>query len=183
MGETKFVNTAFARVEDVLLRHFYQPDVEATRVLYSAFAGHRLSGPPVWPMIVAPPGTSKTEMLNALDGQKGVHFINQITPHTFISGQVVDGKSASKVAPGLLHRIGSEGVIVFLDFSMVLAMPVDKRAGVLADMRRIYDGKLYKEFGHASKPECRKWEGRITFLVAATSDVDRYFTAVRLEVE
>jgi len=75
-------------VQDVLLTHYHAPDIEAARAVYSAFAAHRLSGSPVWPMIVAPPGSLKTEMLKALEGEKATHFIDQITPNTFISGQI-----------------------------------------------------------------------------------------------
>jgi hypothetical protein len=170
------VGNAWIGVEHALLTHFHQPDIEAARVLYAAFAAHKLSGPPVWPMIVAPPGSMKTELLNALVGQKGTHFIDQITPNTFISGQIERPNAASKDPPGLLHRIGASGVIVFSDFGNVLAMPVEKRAGILADMRRIYDGSLHKEFGTATKPGHREWKGRITFFVAATPDVDRHYS-------
>lgn len=164
-------------VEQALLAHYHQPDIEAARALYSAYAAHRLVGAPVWPMIVAPPGSLKTEMLNALDGEKDVHLIDQITPNTFISGQIEKPGSQSQDPPGLLHRIGKDGVIIFSDFSTVLAMPTDRRAGILADMRRIYDGSLRKEFGTAAgKPKAREWKGRITFLVAATPDVDRHYS-------
>ena len=167
---------AWKKVEGVLLSHYHSPDLEAARVLYSAFAAHRLSGAAVWPMIVAPPGSMKTDMLNVLEGQRDTHFIDQITPNTFISGQIERPGSASKVPPGLLHRIGNTGVIVFSDFSTVLAMPPEKRALILADMRRIYDGGLRKEYGSAPTRGPREWKGRITFVVAATDAVDRAYS-------
>ena len=128
--------SAWPKVEQTLLTYFHQPDVEAARALYSGFAAHRLSGTPVWPMIVAPPGSLKTEMLNALDGLYGIHFIDQITPNTFISGQIENSSASSKDPPGLLHRIGKDGVIVFSDFSTILAMPTEKRAGIHASPSR-----------------------------------------------
>lgn len=51
----------------------------------------------------------------------------------------------------------------------------DKKASVLADMRRIYDGSLRKEFGTAAKLEDRSWKGRITFVVAVTGEIDRHY--------
>jgi hypothetical protein len=170
------LNGRWQKVEEVLLTHYHAPDIEAARALYSAFAAHQLSGSPVWPMIVAPPGSLKTEMLKALEGEKGTHFIDQITPNTFISGQIERPGAASKDPPGLLHRIGASGIMVFSDFSTILAMPTDRRGGILADMRRIYDGSLHKEFGTAATRKSREWKGRITFIVAATPDVDRYYS-------
>jgi len=170
-------STRWQRVEEVLLTHYHAPDIEAARALYSAFAAHHLSGPPVWPMIVAPPGSLKTEMLNALSNEKNTHFIDQITPNTFISGQIERPGQKSNAPPGLLHRIGSNGIMVFSDFSTILAMPTDRRAGILADMRRIYDGRLRKEYGTAAaSTKSREWAGRITFIVAATPDVDSHYS-------
>ena len=108
-------DSAWEKVKQALLTHFHRPDIEAARALYSGFAAHRLSGPPVWPMIVAPPGSLKTEMLNALEGQKETHFIDQITQNTFISGQIerLPPGAASKDPPGLLHRIGRAVLLFF----------------------------------------------------------------------
>jgi hypothetical protein len=85
-----------------------------------------------------------------MDGLGWVHFIDSLTPNTFISGKLEDGpRDASRPPASLLHRIGKTGMIVYPDFSTVLGMKQDDKAKILADMRRIYDGKLSKEFGTA----------------------------------
>ena len=159
----------------VLSKHHHKPDLEAVRAVYAACAAHRLNGSPVWTMNVAPPGSMKTELIEALDGLPGVHLIDQITANTFISGQIDDPKNPRKQPASLLHRIGSNGILIYPDFSTILGMKRDHKASILADMRRIYDGKLRKEYGYADSPKERIWEGRITFLVAATPDVDRHY--------
>ena len=78
-------------VVDVLEHRFHDADVQAARAVYAAVAAHRLKGQPVWPMAVAPPGSLKTEILDALNGLPNVHFIDSVTPNTFISGQIVEG--------------------------------------------------------------------------------------------
>lgn len=163
-------------VESALLANHHKPDLQAARVLYSAVAAHRLPGQPVWPMLVAPPGSLKTELLEALDGLQHVHLIDKITPNTFISGQLEDEKNPRKVPASLLHRIGTDGIICYPDFSTVISMHRENRATILADMRRIYDGHLRREFGTSQNLQERDWRGRITFLVAATPDVDRYYS-------
>jgi hypothetical protein len=168
--------TNWDNVAALLQKHYHEPDVEAARAVYSTVAAHRLNGPPVWPMVVAPPGSLKTELLNALVGLSGVHLIDSVTPQTFISGQLDEPGKVKQTSPSLLHRIGVEGIIVYPDFSTVLAMNADKKAAVLADMRRIYDGKLHKEFGTGENAKQHEWEGRITFLVAVTGDIDRHYS-------
>jgi len=165
------------RVEAVLLKHHHQPDLQAARIVYAAVAAHRLPGSPVWPMLVAPPGSMKTELLGGMDGLPTVHFIDSISPQTFISGQIAEpGDNQNKKSASLLHRIGKHGIIVYPDFSTVLGMKSENKATILADMRRIYDGQLRKEYGTADDLEHREWKGRITFIVAVTPDIDGYYS-------
>jgi len=169
-------NSAWEKVEAVLKKHYHNPDIEAARAVYSAVAAHWLKGQPVWSMLVAPPGSMKTELVGAIDGLPGVHLIDQVTPSTFISGQVEEpGKIRTKPA-SLLHRIGDDGIIVCADFSTVLEMRPDRRGQVLAEMRRIYDGHFRKEFGTAENLKEREWKGRITFVVAVTPAIDSHYS-------
>ena len=161
------------RVVTVLRTHYHEPDVQGARVVYAAVAAHRLAGQPVWAMVVAPPGSLKTETLGALQGLPNVHFIDTVTPNTFISGQIQEGKKKGS-PPSLLNRVGKSAILVYADFSTVLGMKYESRCSVLADMRRIFDGRLRKEFG--TSDEVREWEGRITFVVAATPDVDGHYS-------
>jgi hypothetical protein len=164
-------------VEQVIKTHFYQPDLQATRALYAAIKAHSFAGAPVWPMLVAPPGSMKTELLNALEGIEGVHLVDQVTAQTFISGQIQTGRGGR--SPSLLSRIGDSGILVCADFSTVLGMKQEQRASILADLRRIYDGQLRKEFGTADDPQQHEWKGRITLAVAVTPAIDKYGAVIQ----
>lgn len=166
--------TAWERVEQVLEWHYHAPDLQAARAFYAAIAAHRLTGQPVWPMLVGPPGSMKTELLNGLSPLEEVHFVDQITANTFISGHIVE-EGDNMIPAGLLGRIGTSGMIVYPDFSTILAMKAESKASILADMRRIYDGQLRKEYGTANNLKSREWRGRITFAVAATPVVDSHY--------
>jgi len=168
--------TAWKTIESVLLKHHDKPDLQAARAVIASVCSHRQKGAPVWPMIVAPPGSMKTHLLDGLDGLPQIHFIDQVTPKTFISGQIEDSTKRSKVPASLLHRIGDDGIIVYPDFSTVLGMKHDDKASVLADMRRIYDGHLSKEFGTGDNVAKRAWKGRITFVVAVTPAIDGFYS-------
>jgi len=167
-------------IKRALLTHHHEPDLEGARVLYAAIAAHWLRDSPVWPMIVAPPGSMKTDLLAPLNGLEGVHLIDKLTPNTFLSGQVEDPKKRRTTSASLLHRIGPSGIVVYSDFSTLTSMNRDHRAGVLADMRRIYDGHLRKEFGTGENLTDREWRGRLTFVVAATPDIDRSYSVFQI---
>lgn len=158
---------------DMLTTLFHEPDLQAVRATYAAIAAHWLeNGQPVWPMLVAPPGSAKTTILQPLEQLNGVHSIDKLTPNTFLSGQI--GQSANRQRPSLLHRIGDNGIIVFPDFSTVLAMKQDDKAAILADLRRIFDGHLRKEVGTSGG--ALEWNGRITCAVAVTPDIDKHYS-------
>lgn len=167
--------TPWQSVEAAIKKHFDKPDLQAARAFFSAIAAHKLRGQPVWPMLVGPPGSMKTELLNGLEQTRGVHFIDAVTSNTFISGQIKVGKDSDK-KPSLLHRIGRDGIIIYADFSTVLGMRQEERAAILAIMRRIFDGKYSKEFGTDAPENERTWEGRITFAVGVTQEIDRHYS-------
>jgi hypothetical protein len=170
---------AWECVVQALRRHYHNPDLEAARVLYAAVAAHDLKGQPVWPMAVAPPGSMKTELIRALDGLSRVHSIDSVTSKSFISGQIrtdIDPALAARPS-SLLHRIGTDGIILCADFSTVLSLKADDRNSVLADLRRIYDGELRKEFGTAEPVAA--WKGRLTLVVAVTEEIDKYHNVIQ----
>jgi hypothetical protein len=175
MSITIVSENAWQQVESVLSKHFHKCDLEAARVFLSAVAAHRLKGQPVWPMLVAPPGSGKTDLLSGFAGLAGVHFIDSLTPRTFISGKLPDPNNPNDPAASLLHRIGSDGILVIPDFSTILAMKHEDKASILADLRRIFDGELSKQFGtgqHVPAP----WRGRLTVVVAVTPDIDGHYS-------
>ncbi len=169
--ETVDPEVLWQEVEATLRAHYHKPDVQAARVLFSAVAAHLLPGPPVWVMLVAPPGSLKTELLKSLDGFPKVHQVDQVTTNTFLSGQI---GTANRRPVGLLHRIGKDAILVFPDFSTVLGMRRETRGEILAQLRRMYDGKFRREFGHRGGDP--PWEGRIMLIVATTGAVDVYYS-------
>ena len=167
------------KVETALCTHFHDPDLEAARADYSGAAAHRLSGSPVWLMDLGTSGNGKTERLKALLGLDGVHLIDSVTKHTFLSGQIRRPGDPQTISSSLLHRIGSNGILIIPDFSTILSLPRDHRGAVAADMRRIYDGQLRKEYGTADSLRERQWEGRITCIIGATPYVDRHYSVLQ----
>lgn len=167
-------SAAWQRLAAVLERNYSSPDLEAARILYSAVAAHRLTeSVPTWPLLIAPPGSIKTDLLESLRGLPSVHFVDEITTKTFLSGKV-DEKGRRRTGPAsLLHRIGPDGILVAADFSTYTADPKTLQV-ILAQLRRIYDGNYSREFGTDEHLEERDWQGRLTVLAGAVPDVDRH---------
>jgi hypothetical protein len=164
----------WVRVIELLSKNYDNPDLIAARAICSAVAAHKLrSFSPVWTLAIAPPGSMKTDLLESLRGLPKVHFVDEITPKTFISGKVDEpGKKRERPA-SYLHRIGEDGILIAADFSTFTA---DQKALtiVLAQLRRIYDGNYSREFGTDENTEERSWKGRLTLLAGAVPDIDRH---------
>lgn len=160
----------------VLTKHYKNPDTEAARVLCATLASHSLKQfPPAWCLAIAPPGSMKTDFLESFRGLPGVHFVDEVTTNTFLSGKV-DEKRKKRTRPtSWLHRIGRDGVLIAADFSTFTSNP--KTLGViLSQLRRIYDGNFSREFGTDENLEERSWSGRLTVFAGAVPDVDRHYS-------
>lgn len=163
--------SAWEAVEYTLRKHYYNPDLQAARAVYAAAAIHHYgTRPPVWLMPIAPPGSMKTQLLDALTGAPHVHPVDMLTKNTFLSGQIAVGRN--RPSSSLLHRIGKTGIITFADFSTILGMRWDDCNTIFAQMRRIYDGKINREYGTADGDT--EWEGHVTFLAACTNNIERF---------
>ena len=160
-------------------KYHHDPDIEAARVVYAAVAAHRLKGAPVWPMPIAPPGSGKGVALDNLQGLDKVHFIDELTPKTFLSGHMPDPNQPTEKSASLLHRIGSDGIMVISDFSTILSSQADDRNKIMAQLRRIYDGQFRREYGTAHNLDEREWSGRLTVVAAVTPDIDRHRGSVQ----
>jgi hypothetical protein len=168
-------NGRWGTVAKVLRENYESPDLEAAQLFCAAVAAHRLSSfPPAWVLAIAPPGSMKTDLLESLRGLPRVHFVDEITPKTFISGKVDETGSKRTKPASWLHRIGSDGIIVGADFSTFTA-DVKSLQIILAQMRRIYDGNYAREFGTDEHQEERSWTGRLTIFAGAVPDIDHHY--------
>jgi hypothetical protein len=163
-------------IADVLNKHYKNPDIEAARILCSALASHSLKQfPPAWTLAIAPPGSMKTDFLESFRGLPDVHFVDEVTTNTFLSGKV-DEKGRKRTKPaGWLHRIGSDGVLVAADFSTFTSNPKTLQV-ILAQLRRIYDGHFSREFGTDENLDERSWRGRVTVFAGAVPDIDGHYS-------
>src|SRR5205823_5746869 len=64
---------ALPAVVSVFQRHLYLPDPSPVYVMLGAVAANYMTGDPVWLMVVAGPGSGKTEQLGSLSALPSVH--------------------------------------------------------------------------------------------------------------
>jgi hypothetical protein len=140
--------------------------------LLGAVAANRLQGDPVWLIVVGPPGSGKTEVLQSASGLPWVHAVATITVPGLLSGS---GKRerASDAHGGLLRQVGEFGVVCCKDFGSVLSMHRDARSEVLAALREIYDGSWQRHIG-SDGGRTLSWNGKCGLIGACTQHLDRH---------
>ncbi len=161
---------SFSELEAIVKKWLLIEDPGLIKILIACVLCHRMRVEPVWLLIVAGPGGSKTELLRALYDLQNVYPLSDLTPQTFMSGFKDTNGS-------LLHRLPPEVIIIMKDFTTVLEMSAEKRSAILAQLREIYDGEYGKEFGNA---ESRVWHGKIGLIAGVTSIIDRHQTVFQV---
>lgn len=173
--------TPLKNLESVLRASFFEPDLQAIRIVLGTIQAHRLKlGDPAWLFIVAPPGSGKTTM--SIMGAAGLHDVRMLgdfSENTFLSGFY------GHQQPGMLEKLGhtvqedqtyiSTGDAVFMgkDFTTVLSMRREKRSAILAQLREIHDGQFKRDFGTGVT---KIWRGRVSIIAAVTPVLDRHYS-------
>jgi hypothetical protein len=147
----------------------YLSDDTPLRFILCAVIANRLPGDPFWAFLVAPSGSAKTELLNALTGLEFVRPLDQLTTNTFLSGKQRKDPNAS-----LLLRVPYGTIFVMRDFTSVLEMHTERRAEIFAQLRKIYDGHLTKATGEGGESAELHWEGKVGLIAGVTPAIESY---------
>jgi hypothetical protein len=175
------VTDPLAALNSVLEEWFYNPDLQAVRIVLGSIRAHYLNvGDPAWLFVVAPPGTGKTTMsLMGAAGLPQVIPLGDISENTFLSGFY------GHQSPGMLEKVGpvtengqsyttnGNAVLLVKDFTTVLSMRREKRSAILGQLREIHDGEFKRDFGTGVT---KIWRGRVTVVAAVTPVLDRYYS-------
>jgi hypothetical protein len=160
-----------AGLKAVFAEHLLMEDDALLDIVVGTVLSHRLGGgDPVWLLIVAPPGSAKTEILRSLYDVPGIFPLSELTPRTFASG-LNESKSAD---PSLLAKLTTE-ILVMKDLTTVLEGRREDRQCILSQLREIYDGSYSKAWGSGKQ---LAWEGRLGFLAGVTPVIDSHHAAL-----
>lgn len=153
----------------------YLEDTDIIDVALASIISTRLSlGDPIWLIIIGASSGGKSQILRplALTDEKYLHRVDDLTENTFLSGaNVGKGKDAS-----LLNKIGSKGIIVVSDLTVLFSKAKESRAAILSQFRMIYDGEMTKHSGNSDKPIT--WKGALGVLSGSTPTIYSHFEEV-----
>ena len=93
------------RLIDTFERHLYLPDKGPLLATLGTIAANRMNGDPVWLMLVGPPGSLKSELLQTCIGINDVYPVSTLTEAGLLSG-TSRRETAPNATGGLLKEIG-----------------------------------------------------------------------------
>lgn len=156
------------RVRDYL----HMPDPGALYTLLGSVAANLIEGPPVWLMLVGPPGCGKTELLNALIDLPGMYELASISGESAFLSATPKKERAADATGGILKQVGDHGGVVINDFTSVLELGRERLEEVLSVFRETYSGRWRRNVG-VEGGRVIEWTGHVAFFGGVTGDIDR----------
>ena len=145
-------------------------DLDAIDAVAAAAASERLTGDPLWLLIISGPGAAKTETVQALAGA-GAYVTSTIASEGALLSATSKKSRAKNATGGLLCKIGAHGLLVIKDVTSILSSDRNIRGTVLAAIREIYDGRWERNVG-TDGGQTLTWTGRIVIVGAVTTAWD-----------
>jgi hypothetical protein len=160
----------------VFQRWLHLPDPGPLYVLLAVVAANLVLGDPVWLMLIGPPGSGKTELLDSLSRLPYVHRASVLTEPALLSG-TPQKERENGARGGLLRQIGDFGIMLAKDFTSVLSMHRDARSAVFAALREVYDGSWTRHVGTGGG-QTLHWSGKVGMIAGCTNALDTHHAAI-----
>jgi hypothetical protein len=139
-------------------------DAEIIDIIVAAYFSHRITGDPLWLILIDAPGSGKTELLRSFRSRSDAYFLSALTEKALVSGYRVDGTD-----PSLLPQF--DGKVVFIkDLAPLISMRRDERNAIIGIFRDIYDGFSDHGRGNIGK---FGYDSRFSLITAGTASVDQ----------
>jgi hypothetical protein len=146
-------------------------DGDALNAVLAAAAVERMTGDPLWLLVVSGSGNAKTELVQACRGA-GALITSTIASEGALLSATPQKDKAKDATGGLLRSIGKQGILVVKDFTSIISANARLRGEVLAAFREIYDGYWVREVGSDGGRRI-PWSGRIAVIGAVTTKWDQ----------
>lgn len=151
------------KVYDTFKKWMFINDTSPIEVCIATVISNCLDGDPVWMLLVAPPGGSKTEIISSFDLSPEVYITSSLTSHALISGAT----SRNGVEPSIIPKLDGK-VLIVKDFTTILSMRETEKDEIFGILRDAYDGKCGKVFGTG---EHKYFESHFSMLCGVTTSI------------
>lgn len=160
------------RALDVFGRWLHVDDDAPVLAVAATVIANLEVGDPVWLLLVGPPSSGKTEILQSITGLSYVASAATITEASLLSGTSAKER-ARDATGGLLRQICEFGILLAKDFTSVLSQNRDTLRAAMSAMREVYDGAWHRPVG-TDGGKVLRWEGKCGFIGGVTPSYDRY---------
>lgn len=160
-----------AEVKKVVHKWLYLEDDIIIDIMLSAHIANSFDTDPLWMVFIAPPSSTKTELLRAFEGYKNAYFLSNLNPTTLVSGLP---PRKGQPDPSLLLKLDGK-TLILKDFTTIISMRSENQKEILAQLREIYDGRYDKAFGNGKEI---KWRGKVGLLAACTPIYDQHYGVI-----
>jgi Toprim domain len=142
-------------------------DIDSIDAVLATAAAERLTGDPLWILLISGPGNAKTETVSALSGA-GAHVTSTIASEGALLSATPQSDRSKNATGGLLRKIGDRGLLVIKDVTTILSSDRNVRGQVLAALREVYDGRWERNVG-SDGGQTLTWTGRLAVVGAVTT--------------
>lgn len=166
----------FKDLQQEISKYVYSEDQGMSRIaIASIIATRKKLGDPVWMILIGASSSGKSQILRplAMTDNKFIHRIDDLTENTLLSGVRVK-KGEKEIS--LLKRIGSLGIIVISDLTVLFSKNSESKNAILGQFRMVYDGEMTKFSGTNSEPIT--WKGSLGVLAGSTPSIYSHFEEV-----
>lgn len=138
-------------------------------IIFGAVFANRLDSKPVWLYLVGPPGSGKTEILQAVSTSPECIARSTVTRPSLISGYIKQTKKTKARDPSLIPKLNGKNLII-KDFTTMLKMRREDLMEAIGLLRDAYDGSCSWGFGTFT----RTYESKFGVIASVTGVIDQH---------
>lgn len=153
--------TTLKDVNDVFRKWMHMPDEKRINVMLAVAISRKMTGKPLWLIIIGPSGDGKSEQAMACKDAETTYILHELTSRTLVSGN----PKADDLAPMINNKL-----VIVPDMAQMLTLEPTEKGRVWAQLRELYDGRAGRATGMGQDV---KYDGlRITMLMCSTPTID-----------